>query len=162
MSSSTPCGVAVLLLLVCAGGAAVRADGDEFFLPHSSALNADGTRKEASGGFMGTVKDEAGGYIFDATVTIAVRVDTEDGPQRVAITCYTNEIGHYRSFGPDQIVLDLLQIETKVPRENVEIVSVEKEGYVEVRRLNRGVIGKKTGPTQVDVVMRRVRSPAEP
>ncbi len=160
MPSLTAHGVLIFTVLCLSNTA--RADGDEFFLPHSSALNPDGTRKDTVGGFAGTVKDEAGKYIFDATVTIAIRVDTEDGPQRVTLTCYTNEIGHYRSFGPDQIVLDLLQIATNVPRENVEIVSVEKDGYVEVRRLNHGVIGKATGPTQVDIVMRRVGSLAEP
>ena len=142
-------------LLALAASANTRADGDEYFIPHSRSLNPDGSRIQDVGGFMGNVKDETGKPIFDATITIAVNVETEAGPQRVTYTSYTDHLGHYRTYGPQQVVADLLQIETAINPADAQVVGVEKEGYVEARRLNRGRLNRSTGPVQVDFVVRR-------
>ncbi len=153
-------GTVALILLSIAFCVGARADGDEYFIPHSRSLNPDGSRVQDVGGFLGNVRDEAGRPVFDATITVAVTVETDAEPQRVTYTSYTDALGHYRTYGPEQVVADLLQIETTIDPKNVAIVGVEKEGYVEARRFNRGHLGKKAGPIQVDFIVKRARSAA--
>ena len=145
-----------LLLLGLAISVGVRADGDEYFIPHSRSLNPDGSRVQDVGGFLGNVRDEAGKAVFDATITVAVTIRIDGEAQSLTYTSYTDTLGHYRTYGPEQVVADLMQIEAKVDPKDVQIVSVEKEGYTEVRRFNRGYLGSKSGPQQVDFVVKRI------
>lgn len=143
-------------LAAALGGAAVSpswADGDEFFAFRSKLFNENGARAEVDIGFVGSVKDEAGARLADAVITVAVNVETENGVQRVTFDSYTDLLGRYRTLDAAGAAADLLGIEVYLLPEDVELIGVEKEGYVQVRRFQRGTSGKET-IQEVDFIMR--------
>lgn len=129
------------------------ADGDEFFTFRSRLFNENGARAEVDIGFVGSVKDDAGARIADAVITVAVSVETENGVQRVTFDSYTDLLGRYRTLDAAGAAADLLGIEVYLLPEDVELIGVEKEGYVQVRRFLRGTSGKET-IQEVDFIMR--------
>ena len=136
-------------LLVTAPGA--RADGDDFF--RSEVFKADGTRLKHSG-YYGSVKDDRGKHIYDATITVSVTVTTEQGSQQVVFNAYTDLLGRYRTLDVAGVVFDLTAIETEIDPKTVE-VTVAKKGYVTVRRLNRAKPGQ-AGAIEIDFVMAKM------
>ncbi len=150
-----------LVVLVSSGKAS--ANGDEFFAFKSTTINPDGSRKLAEAGFFGSVKDEAGNYIDDATITVAVTVPSESGePQRLMYDAYTNVLGRYRTLDPSGAASDLLEMEIKVAPEDVELLGVEKKGYKQLRRIDRSRRSQKKGMVEVDFIVTKDDSAAKP
>ena len=142
-------GLAFSAWLLCLPAAPTQADGDDYFLP---ALNPDGSAI-LEGGYAGSVKDDAGRSIPDATVKIVVTVDTAEGPYPLTLNAYSDALGRYRSRDPKVVFSDFLPGNT-APL-NVELI-VLKEGYEFVRRFARGRL-QETGPLEVDFVLRKER-----
>ena len=132
----------------------VRADGDDFFAFQSRTFNPDGSRNIARNGFFGNVRDDDGNLLRDATLTVAVTIQTEEGPRQVNYNSYTNIIGRYRTLDATNVVSDLLGIEADLKPGDVKLVGVEKKGYTQMRRLNRSRPGT-TGVFEVDFIMKK-------
>jgi hypothetical protein len=147
-------GAAGLALLLWGAASAVLADGDDFFTFRSKSFGADGSRNVVKNGFFGAVKDDAGNYLKDAVLTIAVNVRTADGSQRITYNSYTNVVGRYRTLDAASVAADLLQVNADVQPQDVELLGVEKAGYVQLRRLDRSRRGQG-GVREIDFVMRR-------
>ncbi len=131
-----------------------RADGDDFFAYQSRSFNPDGSRALAKNGFYGNVRDEDGNLLRDATLTVSVTIETEEGPRQVNYNSYTNIIGRYRTLDASGVVSDLLGIEADIKPSDVKLIGVEKKGYAQVRRLNRTRPGQ-TGLLEVDFIMKK-------
>jgi hypothetical protein len=145
---------AILLALVLVVPGTVWADGDDFFAFQSRTFNPDGSRNIAKNGFLGNVRDEDGNLLHDATLTVSVKIETEDGPKAVTYNSYTNVMGRYRTLDAASVVSDLLGIDTTIKPGDVQLLGVEKKGYVQMKRLNRSRTGQ-TGVLEVDFIMKK-------
>jgi hypothetical protein len=144
---------AALLAAVGTAGAAL-ANGDDYFSTRSSLFNPDGSRRKAAAGFFGQVKDDGGKMLKDATLTVAINVPTDAGVERVTYNAYTDVLGRYHTLDPAGVVATLLGLEVEVRPDQLEMVGVEAEGYVEMRRINRSRRGR-SGPGEIDFIMTR-------
>ena len=141
------------LVIAASPAGVVLANGDQFFAFRSKLFTDQGARAEVEIGYVGSVKDEAGNRLADAVVTVAVNAHTDDGVQRVTFDAYTDLIGRYRTLDAAGAASDLLGFEVFLLPEDVELLGVEKRGYVQVRKFNRGTSGKPT-IQEIDFVMR--------
>ena len=135
------------VFLICLAAAPLRADGDDFFV---QPLNPDGT-PVVEGGYAGTVRDESGRGIADATVKIVVTVETAEGPYPLELNAYSDALGRYRSRDPKIVFADFLA-EGVGPR-SIELI-VLKEGYEVIRRFRRGRLDAG-GPYETDFTLRK-------
>ena len=144
----------VFLLLILSLGFAhgARGNGDEFF--QGDVLESDNKPLETQILYAGRVKDQDGDYIEDATITVAITVPTPRGERRVTYNAYTNNIGRYLTLDVAGVVLMMEAIEVEVEPDEVE-VTVEKEGYEVVRRLDRSRTRQKNGLFEIDFWMTR-------
>ena len=141
------CGIAFGAWLLCLQATPVRADGDDYFVP---LLNPDGTAV-VQGGYTGSVKDDRGRRIPDATIKIVVTVETAEGPYPLAFNTYSDALGRYRSRDPKAVFADFLADDI-APR-SIELI-VMKDGYEEVRRFVRSRL-HKAGPVEIDFILRK-------
>jgi hypothetical protein len=116
-------GLFVVLLISAGGPHVAHGNGDEFFRDNAFS-------------YSGSVRDESGNYIEDATITVAITVQTPRGERQISYNAYTNNIGRYRTLDVASVVLVMEEIELEVDPDVVEL-SVEKSGYRVTRRLDR-------------------------
>lgn len=131
------------------------ANGDEFF--RFDAFKSGSIENQTV--FVGSVKDESGQYISNATITVTVTVPTEQGDKPVSYNAYTDILGRYRSLDATSVVLVLEEIEIAVTPEMVD-VTVEKPGYTMIRRLRRGKASQKKGAIEIDFTMAKAKEKA--
>lgn len=143
----------VAVAAILAPGIAL-ADGDDFFAFQSRTFNPDGSRAVAKNGFFGSVRDDDGNMLRDATLTVAVTIQTEEGARQVNYNSYTNVIGRYRTLDATNVVSDLLGIKADLKPGDIKLVGVEKKGYAMVRRVNRSRPGQ-TGVVEIDFIMKK-------
>ncbi len=127
-----------------------RADGDDFF--QSELFNPDGTPVRQNG-FVGTVKDDSGRYIEDATITVRVTVDLGQTKQPLAYNAYTNALGRYRTLDVNGVVADFFAVDVDIDPKDID-VTAEKQGYILQQRFNRGPTGK-VGPIEINFVLKK-------
>ena len=130
-------------------GSAVRADGDEFF---ASTLRTVGTG--AKSGFVGNVRDDKGHFLQDAIVTVLVKVPSGGGTTDVTYRSFTNMLGRYRTLDPADVVGVIQWDDVELKPGDVTLVGVSKEGYAQVRRLDRSRSGQVI--REIDFVMKRL------
>ncbi len=140
---------ALLLSLAC--GNNTWANGDEFFRDNAFA---DDKPLDTQTIYSGSVRDEDGSYIEDATITVAITVTTPRGERRVTYNAYTNNIGRYRTLDVASVVLVMEEVDIKVDPRAVEL-SVDKPGYRVVRRLDRSRAKQTAGVFEVDFWLAR-------
>lgn len=145
------CGICCTALVMLALADQAAANGDEFF--RDNAFSDDKPLEEQVI-FSGRVRDEAGGYIEDATITLAITVQTPRGERRISYNAYTNNIGRFRALDVATVVLVMEEIEVDVDPKAVEI-TVEKEGYRLSRRLSRSKARQTRGVFEIDFWMTR-------
>ena len=143
------CALAIGALLVTTP-APSRADGDDYFV--SELFNPDGS-PVSQGGFAGSVKDDSGKLVKDATIKISLNVDTGQGKFPLAYNAYTNELGRYRSLDPKGVVADFLAVDIEIDPKTVE-VTASKVGYEMTRRFVRGR-PKSGGFYEIDFVLKK-------
>ena len=141
----------LVVLVMVAGTNVALGNGDEFFRDDAFS---DDKPLETQVIFSGSVKDEAGRYVEDATITVALTVATPRGERRIAYNAYTNNIGRYRTLDVASVVLVMEEIEVAVDPRTVEL-SVAKPGYEVTRRLDRSRAGQTSGVFEVDFWMDR-------
>ncbi len=140
------CGIALGAWLLCLQATPARADGDDYFIP---MLNPDGTAV-FEGGYTGSVKDDKGRRVPDATIKIVVTVETAEGPYPLTLNTYSDVLGRYRSRDPKVVFADF--IADDIAPGSIELI-VMKDGYDVVRRITRGRVNK-TGPFEIDFILR--------
>ena len=148
--SAAACGVFACAILSWASVGPARADGDDYFV--SELFNPDGS-PVSQGGFAGIVKDASGKLVKDATIKIALKVDTGQGAFPIAYNAYTNELGRYRSLDPKGVVADFLAIDVEIDPKTVDVTAT-KEGYDMARRFVRGR-PKSGGFYEIDFVLKQ-------
>ena len=126
-----------------------RANGDDFF---DYIVPEGPIEKQII--YYGSVKDDKGNLLNDATITISVTVPEEFSAEPVTYNAYTNIVGRFRTMNATSIVASLLGVEVELDRANVALTA-EKEGYKMLRKLNRGRSGK-LGPVELNFVMAKV------
>ncbi len=141
----------LVTLIIVAGIDTALSNGDEFFRDDAFS---DDKPLETQVIFSGSVKDAAGRYVEDATITVAVTVATPRGERRIAYNAYTNNIGRYRTLDVASVVLVMEEVEVTVDPRTVEL-SVAKSGYEVTRRLDRSRAGQTSGVFEVDFWMTR-------
>jgi len=117
------------------------ANGDAFFDDNGMPLEEDLV-------YFGSVKDEKGGYVQDAIVRANITFTLESGPRQLSYDVKTNVIGRYRTINLGRTFIGF-GVEADP---NLITLSVRKEGYSEVRKLNRSKYGQ-TQSIEVDFVM---------
>jgi hypothetical protein len=140
----------VFALAFILGASVARADGDEFF---ASVLRQAG--EGAKTGFVGNVKDDEGHFLQDAVLTVVVKVPGEGGPTDVTYRSYTNMLGRYRTLDAADVVALVQGTEVELKPEDVMLVGVAKDGYTQIRRLDRSRAGQAV--REIDFVMKKVR-----
>jgi hypothetical protein len=141
----------VIALMLAFGASLAHADGDEFF---ASVLRQAGGG--AKNGFMGNVKDDEGRLLPDAIVTVLVKAPGEGGPTDVTYKSYTNMLGRYRTLDPVDVVGLIQGVDVELKPEDVTLVGVSKDGYTQVRRLDRSRTGQAV--REIDFVMKKNRN----
>lgn len=130
-----------------------NADGDDFFeiidVPLENQLI-----------FVGTVKDEDGNYLRDALVRWRATGPVGDAGDEHTSTAgtWTNVLGRFRTVDVARIVA---REGAELNPERVEF-SVEKPGYVMVRRLVRNRGRQSMGLQEIDFVMRKSEQTEDP
>jgi len=137
------------LLLFTIGVNVAWGNGDEFFRGDAFA---DDKPLDAQVIFTGSVKDQQGNYIEDATITVALTVNTPRGERRITFNAYTNNIGRFRTLDAATVVLVMEEVEVDVDARQIEL-TVGKPGYEVVRRLDRSRRGQKRGVFEVDFTL---------
>ena len=140
---------AALALVFVFSTCAAHADGDEFF---ASTLRTVGS--EAKNGFMGNVKDEDGRLLQDAVLTVLVKVPADGGSVDVTYKSFTNVLGRYRTLDAADVVAVIQGTDVELKPGDVKLVGVAKDGYAQVRRLDRSRAGQTV--REVDFVMKKV------
>ena len=134
------------------GAPSVHADGDDFF---GTQL---GINVGATNGFMGSVKDDRGNYLSGATLTVVAKApsvdEADDTPIDVTFKTFTNIIGRYRTLNADDVVSVISGAAVTLKPEDLTLVGVSKEGYRQVRRLDRSRRGQSM--REIDFVMKKV------
>ena len=128
------------------------ANGDAFF--RFDVYNQTDTPLEEQTIYAGNVKDVDGNYIEDVTITVGITVPTLRGDRRVTYNAYSNIVGRYRSSDVASVILAMEDIEHDVNPRDVE-VSVSKEGYKVVRRLDRSRYSQRRGVFEIDFLLAR-------
>ncbi len=128
---------------------AAQADGDEFF---ASTLRTVG--EGAKNGFIGSVKDDEGHPLQDAVLTVMVKVPGES--EDVTYRSFTNILGRYRTLDAADVVSVLQGTDVELKPDDVKLVGVAKDGYTQVRRLDRSRTGRTV--REIDFVMKKVRN----
>lgn len=141
-----------LLLATCLHGASAGANGDAFF--RFDVFDMSDTPLEEQTIFAGSVKDVDGKYVHDATITVSVTIPTARGVRPVTYNAYTNVVGRYRTLDVAAVILAMEEIEYDVDPREVE-VTVEKEGYEVVRKLDRSRSSQQGGVFEIDFVLAR-------
>ena len=144
------CGAVACAALMCVSAGPVRADGDDYFV--SELFNPDGS-PVSQGGFAGTVKDDRGKLVKDATIKISFKVNTGQSEFPIAYNAYTNELGRYRSLDPKGVVADFLAVDVEVDPKIVDVTAT-KDGYEMTRRFVRGR-PKSGGFYEIDFVLKK-------
>lgn len=126
------------------------ANGDAFF--RFNLFEMSDTPIEEQTIYMGNVKDVDGNYIMDATITVGITVPTSRGERRVTYNAYTDVVGRYRTLDVASVILALEEIEYEVDPQDVQ-VTVEKDGYEVVRRLDRSRRSQKSGVFEINFLM---------
>ncbi len=142
-------GIVVALMLFAAPFDYASGNGDEFFRDDAFS---DDVPLDTQTIFSGSIRDEEGNYIEDATITVAITVQTPRGERRITYNAYTNNIGRYRTLDVASVVLVMEEVEITVDPADVEL-SVEKTGYEVVRRLDRSRARQKSGVFEIDFWM---------
>jgi hypothetical protein len=127
-------------------------NGDEFFRDDAFA---DDEPLDAQVIFSGSVKDQQGIRIEDATITVALTVDTPRGERRITFNAYTNNIGRFRTLDAASVVLVMEEVEVEVDARQIEL-TVAKPGYGFVRRLDRSRRRQTSGIFEVDFTLRLI------
>jgi hypothetical protein len=133
------------------GTSVALADGDEFF---ASTLRTVGGG--AKSGFAGSVKDDEGNYLQNAILMVQVTMPSDDGSAQYSYRSYTNVIGRYRTLDPADVVGVLQGTDVEVKPEDVKLVGVTKDGYTQIRRLDRSRAGQSI--REIDFVMKKVQN----
>ncbi len=114
----------------------VLANGDEFF-------GAEEIPGQTEFVYFGSVKDENGKYLDAVEVTFNI---TEPPLTYVS---YTDILGRFRTLDAGRAIVDLgFEVDTS----NFEI-SVARDGYKQVRKMNRSPVRAKKGAFEVNFVM---------
>ena len=124
------------------------ADGDDFF----NADSTGGIPLEEQLRYIGSVKDDRGGRITDAVITITVKVPPEYGGQVLRFDAYTNVLGRYRSLNLPSVMFSMLGLEIDVDPSQVELSAVKK-GYATIRTMRRSRAGQRHGAIETDFVL---------
>jgi hypothetical protein len=125
-------------------------NGDEFF---QGDPFADDKPLDTQVIFAGSVKDLDGQPIEDATITVAITVDTPRGERPITYNAYTNNIGRYRALDVATVIMVMEQVAVMVDPRQVEL-SVAKPGFEVVRRLDRSRRSQTSGVFEIDFTMR--------
>jgi len=128
------------------------ANGDEYY--RFNALNPKALGSQVI--FAGMVKDTAGAHIPDAKVTIGLNVNTFYGEKFVSFNAYTNLAGRYRALDVASVVSALEEVTVDVDPAKVQL-SISKDGYTLVRKLNRSRRGQKAGVFEVDFTLEKMK-----
>lgn len=112
------------------------ANGDEFF-------GAEEIPGQTEFVYFGSVKDEKGDYLDAVEVTFNI---TEPPLTYVS---YTDVIGRFRTLDAGRAIVDL---GFEVDPRNFEI-TVARDGYKQVRRMNRSPVRAKKGAFEISFVM---------
>ncbi len=136
------------------GAPSVYADGDDFFAYQLRAVGDSGTNAGAKNGFLGSVKDDQGNYLRDATLTIQVTAPSDVGPVDVTYKSFTNVIGRYRTLDAGDVVSLLKGFDVVLKPSDVKLVGVTKVGYTQVQRVDRSRAGQAI--REIDFVMKKV------
>jgi hypothetical protein len=126
-------------------------NGDEFFRGDAFA---DDKPLDTQVIFSGSVKDQQGNYIEDATITVALTVTTPRGERQITFNAYTNNIGRFRTLDAATVVLVMEEVEVDVDPRQVEL-TVAKPGYEVVRRLDRSRRSQTRGVFEVDFTLQK-------
>jgi len=134
------------MLLAAGVSTHARANGDEFF--RGDAFS-DNKPLDTQVIFSGSVRDEAGNYVEDATITVGITVSTPRGERRVTYNAYTNNIGRYRTLDVASVVLVMEEVAVDVDPRQVDITA-DKAGFKVTRRLDRSRARQTRGVFEVD------------
>jgi hypothetical protein len=140
--------IVAIFLWTCALSVA-WGNGDEFF--RADAFSDD-KPLDTQVIYNGSVRDEEGNYIEDATITVGITVQTPRGERRVTYNAYTNNIGRYRTLDVATVILVMEEVTVEVDPRQVDI-TVDKTGYRLVRRLDRSRVRQTNGVFEIDFWM---------
>ena len=135
----------------------VWGNGDEFFRDDAFS---DDKPLDTQVIFSGSVRDEDGRYIEDATITVSITVATPRGEREINYNAYTNNIGRYKTLDVASVVLVMEEVEVDVDPRQVQ-VGVDKPGYSVLQRLDRSRARQKSGVFEIDFRMARDNSEAQ-
>jgi hypothetical protein len=139
------------LLFIALGTSSAYADGDDFF---AFALG----NAQAKIGFMGTVKDDQGNHLSGVSLTVVATApsvdEADDTPIEVTFKTFTDIIGRYRSLNADDVVSVISGAVVTLKPEDLKLVGASKEGYTQIRRLDRSRAGQAM--REIDFVMKKV------
>jgi hypothetical protein len=130
-------------------------NGDEFF---QGDPFADDKPLDVQVIFAGSVKDQDGQPIPDATITVAITVDTPRGEREITYNAYTNNIGRYRALDVATVIMVMEQVTITVDPRQAEL-TVAKPGFEVVRRLDRSRRSQTSGVFEIDFTMRATAAP---
>jgi len=125
-------------MLVAAASLAPNAfaNGDEFF-------GAEEIPGHTEFVYFGSVKDEAGNYLDAVEVTLHV------AEPPLTYVAYTDIIGRFRTLDVGRAIVDLgYEVDTR----NFQ-VHVARDGYKQVRMMNRAPLRAKKGAFEINFVM---------
>lgn len=135
-------GLGAVLSAVVAVSSTALANGDVFF-------EAEEIPGQTEFVYFGSVKDEAGNYLDNATVTI----DVSD--PHLTYDAYTNILGRFRTLDVGRAVVDLgFEVDPKTVT-----MSVYKPGYKLARTMDRRPARAKKGAFEVNFIMAKDTSP---
>ena len=135
-------GLGAALSAVAAVSRTALANGDVFF-------EAEEIPGQTEFVYFGSVKDEAGNYLDNVTVTI----DVSD--PHLTYDAYTNVLGRYRTLDVGRAVIDL-----GFPMDPTKVtMTVFKVGYKLIRTMDRRPARAKKGAFEVNFIMAKDTSP---
>ena len=133
------------------GAPSAYADGDDFF-----AFQL-GNSVGAKNVFIGSVKDDRGKVLSGAALTVLVKApsvdEADDTPIDVTFKTFTNFMGRYRTLNADDMVSVISGAAVEVKPEDIKLVGASKEGYTQIRRIDRSRAGQPI--REIDFIMKK-------